>query len=134
MELKEKESAPCEVDSAFYMVVVKPSSIEDNPDDDTIETEIPKVYLKVQTLIEFDTFAVTHGPFTCIDGASDGDHVDIGKRKTGPVKNDPPTRRSKQPAYFITELAHVVAMCDERLPFVSLAIEVIHSIFMTFFF
>lgn len=29
------------------------------------------------------------------------------------------------PAYFIPELAHVVAMCDEKLPFVALAQEVI---------
>lgn len=27
------------------------------------------------------------------------------------------------PAYFIPELAHVVAMCDEKLPFVCLAQE-----------
>ncbi|KAJ8944470.1 hypothetical protein NQ318_008740, partial [Aromia moschata] len=44
------------------------------------------------------------------------------KRKGG-VKPESATRRSKQPAYFIAELAHVVAMCDERLPFVSLASE-----------
>lgn len=37
---------------------------------------------------------------------------------------EPSARRSKQPAYFIAELAHVVAMCDERLPFVTLANEV----------
>nr|XP_015839661.1 PREDICTED: mediator of RNA polymerase II transcription subunit 14 [Tribolium castaneum] len=122
VELKEKETSMCEVDCAFHMAVVKPSSIEDNPDDDTIETEIPKVYLKVQTLIEFDTFVATHGPFTSID--SDSDHTELNslKRKGG-VKPEPPTRRSKQPAYFISELAHVVAMCDERLPYVSLANE-----------
>lgn len=33
-------------------------------------------------------------------------------------------RRSKHPAYFIPELAHVVALCDERIPFVTLAQEV----------
>jgi mediator of RNA polymerase II transcription subunit 14 len=124
VELKEKDSAPCEVDCAFYMAVVKPSSIEDNPDDDSIETEIPKVYLKVQTLIEFDTFVATHGPFTSIDSGADSDHTELGslKRKGG-IKPEPPARRSKQPAYFIAELAHVVAMCDERLPYVSLANE-----------
>lgn len=31
------------------------------------------------------------------------------------------------PAYFIPELAHVVAMCDEKLPFVALAQEVIEK-------
>lgn len=65
---KEKENNPCEIDCSFYLAVVKHSSIEDNPDDESVETEIPKVYLKVQTLIEFDTFVVTHGPFTSIDG------------------------------------------------------------------
>lgn len=50
------------------MAVVKHSGVEDNPNEDTIETEIPKAFLKVQTLIEFDTFVATHGPFTSIDG------------------------------------------------------------------
>lgn len=68
MELKEKESSPCEVECGFYLAVVKQSSIEDNPNDDTIETEIPKLYLKVLTLLQFDTFVVTHGPFTSVDG------------------------------------------------------------------
>lgn len=153
VEFKEKESSPCEVDCSFYLAVVKHSSIEDNPDDESIETEIPKVYLKLQTLIEFDTFVVTHGPFTSIDGktclyimlsvyvlainnlfvwnkwflkgAGDSDSTEPGslKRKGG-VKVETPPRRAKQPAYFISELAHVVAMCDERLPFVGLATEV----------
>lgn len=46
---------------------MKHSSIEDDPHDDSIETEIPKMYLKVQSLIEFDTFVITHGPFTSVD-------------------------------------------------------------------
>lgn len=68
VEFKEKESSPCEIDFVFYLAVVKHSSIEDNPDDDSIEVEIPKVYLKLQSLIELDTFVVTHGPYTSVDG------------------------------------------------------------------
>lgn len=68
VEIKEKTTSACEMDYTFYLAFVKPSSIEDNPNDDTIETDIPKMYLKVQTLIEFDTFAVTHGPGTYVDG------------------------------------------------------------------
>lgn len=45
------------------------------------------------------------------------------KRKSVIFKQDG-ARRAKQPAYFIPELAHVVALCDERIPFVHLAIEV----------
>lgn len=47
--------------------MVKHSTVEDDLHDDNIETEIPKMYLKVQSLIEFDTFVITHGPFTSVD-------------------------------------------------------------------
>ena len=30
--------------------------------------ELPKMYLRVVTLIEYDTFVATHGPGTCVDG------------------------------------------------------------------
>lgn len=64
-------------------------------------------------------------------GSNDSDHTESGslKRKGG-AKHESTARRAKQPAYFISELAHVVAMCDERLPFVGLASEVIHSTFI----
>lgn len=32
--------------------------------------------------------------------------------------------RSKQPAYFLPELAHIVAAADERIPFIYLSKEV----------
>ncbi|XP_063244367.1 mediator of RNA polymerase II transcription subunit 14 isoform X2 [Bacillus rossius redtenbacheri] len=120
VEFKEKESTPCEIECAFYLAVVKHSSIEDNPHDDTIETEIPKMYLKVLTLIEFDSFVITHGPFTSVDEQNDKP-APVKRKNSG--KQEPAGRRSKHPAYFIPELAHVVAMCDERLPFVVLAQE-----------
>ncbi|XP_049820505.1 mediator of RNA polymerase II transcription subunit 14 isoform X2 [Aethina tumida] len=124
IEFKEKPNSPCEIDCLFHIVVVRHSSVEENPNDESIESEIPKVYLKVQTVIEFDTFVATHGPFTNVDGSCDSDHTEPNslKRKGG-IKVESATRRSKQPAYFVSELAHVVAMCDERLPYVSLAKE-----------
>ncbi|KYN27989.1 Mediator of RNA polymerase II transcription subunit 14 [Trachymyrmex cornetzi] len=135
---KEKESSPCEIECSFYLAVVKHSSIEDDPHDDSIETEIPKMYLKVQSLIEFDTFVITHGPFTSVDsGNNDQDGGCITevvetsnnkRRSTGvggrtDAVGTPQNRRPKHPAYFIPELAHVVALCDERIPFVTLAQE-----------
>ncbi|XP_015606309.1 mediator of RNA polymerase II transcription subunit 14 isoform X2 [Cephus cinctus] len=124
---KEKESSQCEIECSFYLAVVKHSSIEDDPHDDSIETEIPKMYLKVQSLIEFDTFVITHGPFTSVDS----EVVEKGnnkRRSTGAggrtdAAGTPQNRRLKHPAYFIPELAHVVALCDERIPFVTLAQE-----------
>lgn len=53
---------------------------------------------------------------------SDQDRTD-GKRKLA-WKPESPPKKAKNPAYFIPELAHVVALCDERIPFVTLAQEV----------
>lgn len=48
----------------------------------------------------------------------------LGKRKAnGPDLGPPPKQKTIYPAYFIPELAHIVAMCDEKLPFVNFAKE-----------
>jgi len=44
-----------------------------------------------------------------------------GKRKLS-AKADVPVKRSKFPSYFISELAHVVAFVDDRIPFDNLAL------------
>lgn len=47
------------------------------------------------------------------------------KRKSSCHDAGPPSKQQKTiyPAYFIPELAHVVAMCDEKIPFLTLARE-----------
>jgi len=46
--LELKDQAPHDINIQFYMAVVKSCSIEDEPEDETIEAEIPKIYLKVR--------------------------------------------------------------------------------------
>lgn len=38
---------------------------------------------------------------------------------------DPPSKKARitYPSYFVSELAHVVSMCDEKLPFLAIASE-----------
>lgn len=69
VEIKEHPSNVGEMAFAFYLAFVRHSSIDDNPNDDSIETDTPKMYLKVQTMVEFDSFAAMHGPGTFVDGA-----------------------------------------------------------------
>lgn len=105
----------------------------------------------MQSLVELDSFVLTHGPFTSVDGMASqscdgkcklsysyvlhcvtdvagGAVVPGVKRKQPTGRTDSPARRPKHPAYFIPELAHAVAMCDERIPFVNLSLEVIKHI------
>ncbi|XP_053690334.1 mediator of RNA polymerase II transcription subunit 14 [Sabethes cyaneus] len=165
VELKERDGCPNEMTYIFYLVLVKPSSVEDSQSQDadhhsssgtvgsssqsgpgsvpsggppsvssttagaissssaivTAEHDgMPKMYLKVQSLIEFDTFVATHGPGTYVEETAGG-----MKRKLLSGEGNTPCKQQKTiyPAYFIPELAHVVAMCDEKLPFVALAQE-----------
>lgn len=76
---------------------------------------------------ELDMFLLTHGPCTAIESQE----VATGtKRKSGSssatveIARDStpgPCKRTKHPAYLLPDLSHVVAMCDERIPFASLA-------------
>ena len=48
VEFHEKPNNKCEIDYSYYFLWVKPASIEDDPKDDTVQADIPKVYLKVK--------------------------------------------------------------------------------------
>lgn len=70
VEIKESAHNPCEMDFNFNLVHVKHAAIDESPiEESSADSEVPRVYLRVQTLIEFDSFVSTHGP---------GTHVDIG--------------------------------------------------------
>lgn len=117
VEIKEKPNVSCEMEYKFHLIFVKHIAIDEDPKAPNAKTEsdVPKKYLTVQSMVEFDTFTATHGPGTFVVGSSN-------KRKQsftdGPAAKQPKTI---YPAYFIPELAHVVAMCDEKLPFFALA-------------
>lgn len=131
--LKSKPSNPNEMDYSFYLVYIKHVSIDENSPDDVLldskppistaggsGSEMPKMFLRVMSMIEFDTFVATHGSGTSIVKQSDDD---LGTKRRMPADSPQPTKQQKTIAYFIPELAHVVAMCDEKLPFISMAQE-----------
>ncbi|XP_023302544.2 mediator of RNA polymerase II transcription subunit 14 [Lucilia cuprina] len=137
VQLKEKSNMPNEMEYTFHLGFVAYQTNENDPlpeessqqlvpvqapppnlqPGSTPNAEVPKVYTKLLKLIEFDTFVATHGPGT------DVDDTPPHKRKLGNEHGAPSAKQAKTiyPAYFIPELAHVVAMCDEKIPFLNLA-------------
>jgi len=77
----------------------------------------------VNEVIELDSFLLTHGPSTAISSQE----MPLGKRKDSPNRNKTdvpgPSKRAKHPAYLLPDLSHVVALCDERIPFAALAAQ-----------
>lgn len=134
--LKTNAANPNEMEYSFYLVCIKHVSIDESSADDMFldstpvitpsapGPEIPKMFLRVMNMIEFDTFVTTHGPGTSIVKPYEDDATGA-KRKLANDITAPPNKQAKSivPAYFIPELAHVVAMCDEKLPFIGMASE-----------
>jgi len=121
VEFAEKKGRECEIQYNYYYLLTRSCSIEDDPKDETVVSEIPRVYMKALGMIEFDPFLVTHGTTTKVDVQELSEKI-IGKRKPG-GKVEAPIKRTKFPAYFISDLAHVVSFSDERIPFASMEAE-----------
>lgn len=82
VELREQPEHPTEMEYVFYLVNVRQSSMgtvlnaaaaasstADTPASSSSEAaDTPKLYLEVSNVIEFDTFVITHGPGTFVDG------------------------------------------------------------------
>ncbi|XP_045529782.1 mediator of RNA polymerase II transcription subunit 14 [Pieris brassicae] len=110
----------CSVSLSFHLAGARRCTPEECEDESGVSSASPTVarsYLKIQALVELDTFTLTHGPFTPLDTPG----MQTGKRKLAITATR--SVRARQPAYFLPELAHVVAAADERVPFVNLARE-----------
>ncbi|XP_037940367.1 mediator of RNA polymerase II transcription subunit 14 isoform X2 [Teleopsis dalmanni] len=125
VQLKEKESMPNEMEYGFFLGFITYQLNENDISSEessqlpvskqTQQSELPKLYTHLDGLIEFDTFVVTHGPGTQV-------HAQTNKRKSNDLAGpSPKQQKTIYPAYFIPELAHVVAMCDEKIPFFNLS-------------
>ena len=110
------------------MVIVKAVSIDESHPNDDPAADWPKMYYKVLEVNELDMFLLTHGPSTAIEtrevagtkrkSNSSGGGSDLDRRDS---TTPGPGKRIKHPAYLLPDLSHVVALCDERIPFASLA-------------
>lgn len=70
VEIKEKPNTSCEMEYKFHLIFVKHIAIDEDPKapNSKSESDVPKKYLTVQSMVEFDTFTATHGPGTYVDG------------------------------------------------------------------
>lgn len=136
VELNEKAEQPTEIEYTFYLAMGTYEANDTTATDATPEAtqnteQAAKLYLKVSSIVQFDTFVNTHGPGTYVDEVFVSNAANLAalaagaKRKAGeavPAAGPAPKQpKSFYPAYFIPELAHIVAMCDEKLQFVTFA-------------
>lgn len=87
--------------------------------------DTPQVYMEAGHLMQLDTYACTHGPSAKLhDFAVTEQNPLHRKRKLLIMEmNDQGAKRQKRSAYYVPELTHMVALCEDRIPFILLADE-----------
>lgn len=75
IEIHEKAATSCEMDYKFFMINIKHKAIEEDfPASNSstfgpkFEPPTPKIFMHVESFIELDSFIVTHGPGTFVNG------------------------------------------------------------------
>lgn len=123
VNLIESLSNPCEINQSYYLMTVQPQQLEDDilesKEETPLDHELPKTYLKPINFILLDTFTINHGPCTKIEVEGNS----IGFKRKIITQSEITSKKMKHTGFFIAELAHVVAMCDERIPFCTLTQE-----------
>ncbi|KAK2711127.1 mediator of RNA polymerase II transcription subunit 14-like [Artemia franciscana] len=108
-----KEVKEARVNYSVYMLSVKSASI----DSTSVEASpsSTQMYLKVTGMAALDPFIMTHNTGADIVN-------EMGKRPADILMQNE-KKKSKAPSYIMENLAHFVALCEERVPFVSLCSE-----------
>lgn len=69
VEVKEQEA-----DQRLYLLLVREASIEDDPNDPSVQTALPRSYMRAYRLMPLDSFLCSHGPHTTVDGMNRTGH------------------------------------------------------------
>ncbi|XP_052229673.1 mediator of RNA polymerase II transcription subunit 14-like [Dreissena polymorpha] len=89
--------------------------------------ELPiRCFMRAGKLVALDTFTFTNGPYTSIYKEPEEDEIESFHRKRKLLLGEyvePVGKKLKTSPYIIPELVHIVAACEEKLPFVFLGKE-----------
>ncbi|XP_013410599.1 mediator of RNA polymerase II transcription subunit 14 [Lingula anatina] len=109
----------------YYLLQVEPCTFEKAENE--IMDDIPTAYLRPKVITKFDTYAITHGPLAKIhDAEVDENEEESLERKRKILQGDvdgPPRKQARVAAYFVSELVHILAATEDRIPFVNLGQE-----------
>ncbi|KAK3096722.1 hypothetical protein FSP39_002661 [Pinctada imbricata] len=118
----------------YYLLDTSPCT-SDGSEDQITEEISAKLFLKAGRLMELDPFSFTHGPYTKIFDDPEETEIEGLRRKRKILLGEydgPKNKKSKGNAYFVPDLAYILASCEERIQFVNLGVElekngVVHS-------
>ncbi|KAL3884058.1 hypothetical protein ACJMK2_030281 [Sinanodonta woodiana] len=122
------EKKPRSVEYNYYLLETHSCSAE-GTEIDLTEDSI-KSFMKASRLSPLDTFSFCNGPFTKLFSDPEESELESFHRKRKMLlgePTDPPKKKIKGSPYFVPQLTHIVAACEERLPFVFLGEELVKN-------
>lgn len=99
---------------SYSLLTAERVSFDGNSCVTPFETELPKSFLRIKSVVDLDTATITNKT----SGKTDDN---FGKRKqTG---DESPQKKAKNTGFFIPELAFIISFCEEKLSYGSLSCE-----------
>ncbi|XP_060590641.1 mediator of RNA polymerase II transcription subunit 14-like isoform X2 [Ruditapes philippinarum] len=120
-----EDNPPRSVELTYHLLETAPCPAE-GTEVEIGEDNSVKTFLKAVRLVPLDTFAFTNGPYTSIYKEPEESEIESFHRKRKLLLGEylePVGKKQKTSPYFVTDLVHVVAACEEKLPFVFLGEE-----------
>ncbi|XP_072035034.1 mediator of RNA polymerase II transcription subunit 14-like isoform X2 [Amphiura filiformis] len=130
VDFKNKGPHQDEIEARYHLMRVRSASFYDQSNvtmdmTSTSEADTAETYLAPLSLLAIDPKGCIHGPDTYAPVKQDSNAY---KRKLMSVGSSLKRQRySTHCEYFQSELAHIVAMCDARIPYITLCEELTNA-------
>jgi mediator of RNA polymerase II transcription subunit 14 len=125
------------VEYRYYLLQVRPEKMDIDGSDVTVPpggsgpdmSDPTRMFLRAGNLVQLDTFLCTHGQNGKLYDVEPEDPDYLARKRklllgdTGDVFRPPPAKKPRLSIWFVPQLTHIIAMCEERLPLVALGEE-----------
>ncbi|KAI0224051.1 Mediator of RNA polymerase II transcription subunit 14 [Lamellibrachia satsuma] len=110
-----------------YLMHVQSAGFEGGVLEGEATEDSPSVYLKAGHLMQLDTCLCTHGPCSQLQELEEEEPDALSRKRKMFMKDQYGRQMKKQKCspYFVPELCHILALCEDRIPFVALADELL---------
>ena len=99
----------------YYLLTVDNVPLENVSRSTPFETELPKVYVRLNSIFELDLKSILTTKYNKATNETANFGNAFGKRKLLSSEPSESNKKSKLSTFFVPEFAHLVSFCEERL-------------------
>ena len=87
--------------------------------------ELSNVYLRATHMVQLDTYACTHSQQSRIFDMEEEDAASLNRKRKLLLgdPSEPPLKKQRESSYFVSDLTHILSLCEDHLPLMALSQE-----------